>query len=254
MARDRHKEVNVAALMRSNRRKWAKTTIALLLGVLSMSILTFLFPRLSLTVVRFFWPTGIVWHGSETRPVVYLTFDDGPDQTNTPQVLSVLKARGVRATFFLVGERAAAHAALAKMICDEGHEIGNHGNTWGRTIGLSDADFEKDLIRAENTLAALPCYRKLFRPAAVMIRRSQVDVLSRHGYRCVLGSAYAFDPARPPVWFLTWATRQALRPGAIVVLHDGGPTSRQNTIDALPRIIDDAKRKGLSFEVLSALQ
>lgn len=221
------------------------------IAILVIGLAVFTFPRVTVNLLRAIWPSGIVWRGPTDKPVVYLTFDDGPDPENTPRLLDTLARQEVKATFFLVGERAASYPDIVARICAEGHEIGNHGNTWGRTIQLSDAEFKTDLARAEEQLSRFACYKKIFRPAAVMIRRSQVEYLHENGYQCVLGSAYAFDPARPPVSFLVWATRQALEPGAIVVLHDAGETSRQNSIAAVPGIISGARAKGLRFSPVS---
>ena len=65
---------------------------------------------------------------STSEPLVALTFDDGPDERLTPDVLDVLARRGVRATFFLVAERARDHPELARQVADAGHEIGLHGD------------------------------------------------------------------------------------------------------------------------------
>ena len=58
--------------------------------------------------------------------VAYLTFDDGPDDKNTPAVLDVLKEAGVKATFYVTGAQAKAHLEVLRRIYDEGHAIGNH--------------------------------------------------------------------------------------------------------------------------------
>jgi peptidoglycan-N-acetylglucosamine deacetylase len=197
------------------------------------------------------WP-GIRWRQPGGRPLVSLTIDDGPDPLFTTQLLRILRQRNIRATFFLVGERVRRYPELVNEICRDGHEIGNHGDTWRRTIGLDVAAFEQDVTQAEEALASYPCFRKLFRPAGIMFRRAHLDLLMQRGYECVLGSAYAFDPYRPPSRFIAWAISRAMRPGAVIVVHDSGG-DRTTTIDAIPAIIDAAERKGLTFVPASEL-
>ena len=212
----------------------------------------FVFSGAVVSVLQRFWPT-IVWHGPVEKPIIYLTFDDGPDEVYTAQILDILRDRKVRATFFLVGEKVAEHSEVIRHMCAEGHEIANHGTSLRRTIFMSPEDFEADLLQNEEILKPFGCYRKVFRPAGVMIRATQREVLEKHGYECVLGSAYAFDPYRPPARFIGWATRMALRPGSIIVLHDSGG-DRSASVAAVPLIIDAARAKGLSFEPLSLLK
>jgi peptidoglycan/xylan/chitin deacetylase (PgdA/CDA1 family) len=93
---------------------------------------------------------------------------------------------------------------------------------------------------------------KMFRPAGIYVRAKQLDVLMRLGYRCVLGSAYAFDPHRAPTSLIVWLIGRALRAGAIIVLHDSGG-NRTRSMRALPRIIAQARRRRLAFVRLSDL-
>src|SRR6516225_5676815 len=71
-------------------------------------------------------PFVAVWRGPRGDRRVALTLDDGPDPEATPRLLRLLASRGARATFFLIGERAARHRDLVRAMVAEGHEIGNH--------------------------------------------------------------------------------------------------------------------------------
>jgi len=194
----------------------------------------------------------ITWMGSGDRNYVALTIDDGPDPVYTPQILDILATKGIKATFFVVGDRALRYPDIIKRICAEGHQIGNHTGSWKRTIFLGQRQFENDLDATSVGLGSLPCATKFFRPAGIWIRSKQLQAVRDRGYRCVLGSAYAYDPARPPSRYIAWAIGRGLRPGAIAVIHDSGG-DRSATAAALPGIIVAAKRKNLKFVLLSEL-
>lgn len=194
----------------------------------------------------------IVWRVPTTRPFVALTFDDGPDPVYTPQILRILAEHHITATFFLIGERARAHPDIVAAIRKAGHEVGNHSDSRYPSVVLSAKRFEESLLRAQSTLALEDQGTKYFRPAGAWIRPAQVDSARRLGYTVVLGSAYGFDPYRPPTGFITWEIGRGLHPGAIIVLHDSGG-NRQNSVDALPRIIQLAKTRSLAFTSLSQL-
>jgi peptidoglycan-N-acetylglucosamine deacetylase len=195
---------------------------------------------------------SIVWRANITEPIIAISFDDGPDPVYTPQVLRILSDKDVKATFFLVGERAHSYPHLVAAIRANGHEIANHSDTWHRTLTLPLDQFEQDLLRAETTLGLTGEKKKFFRPAGVWARPNQIRVAKQRGYTVVLGSAYAFDPLKPPSGFIAWEIARALRPGAIIVLHDSGG-DRTNTVKALPRIIEVAKARRLEFVTMSRL-
>lgn len=206
----------------------------------------------------------IVWRVATSQPVAAITFDDGPDPRNTPQVLDILARHNVRATFFLVGEHARQHPELVERIRAEGHEIGNHTDSLGTTFFMSEDRFAASLRRAEQTLGlnaaadGTDCLlpgarrRKFFRPAGGTIRPSQAAIARRHAYTIVLGSSYAWDPAQPPATYIRWAISKNLAPGAIAVLHDA-KGDRSNTVAALEGILASGATKGLRWVTLSEL-
>lgn len=249
----------------TRRKRWL-----ILSGAAMAAVLAFLacVPLWAVRVLSWASPE-LVWYAETREPMVALTFDDGPDPANTPQVLETLARHNVRATFFLVGEHARQHPQLVERIRAAGHEIGNHTDSLGTTFFMSADAFEASLLRAERTLqlelpdgpepdaegAALvhPTPRlKLLRPAGGTIRPPQFERARRHGYTCVLGSSYAWDPAQPPTAYIRWAISKNLQPGAIVVLHDARG-DRSNTVAALEGILADARAKGLRWVTLSEL-
>ena len=193
----------------------------------------------------------ILWRVETQAPLVALTFDDGPAPDHTPEILALLTKHGARATFFLIGDRAAAYPALVGEIRSRGHEVGNHHYTIRSTLRMSDADFLKNLLRTESILA-LNGPSKLYRPPGGLIRRSQLALVSQHGYRCVLGSAYPYDPSRPPSQYIRWLVTKNLAPGSIVILHDGIADPSKMTA-ALDAILSAGEKKGLRFVTVGDL-
>jgi peptidoglycan/xylan/chitin deacetylase (PgdA/CDA1 family) len=194
----------------------------------------------------------IVWRVETWAPLVALTFDDGPHPVYTPQVLDILARHQARATFFLIGANARRHPELVARIRARGHEVGNHTDTNGRTVLMSMRRFSDSLLKAEAALGLMDARPKLFRPGGGWIRPAQLDLALQRGYTCVLGSAYAWDPKRPPAAYIRWAVATNLAPGAIVVLHDAGG-DRSNTVAALPGILDAGRSRGLRFVTVADL-
>ena len=177
------------------------------------------------------------------RPMVALSFDDGPHPVFTPQVLAILQQHNAHATFFLIGERALRHPELVAQIRAAGHEVGNHYCKDGSLLHHSGAKF-LDLLKQTEAALGITGSLKLFRPPGGVARSSHLRLAQANGYQCVLGSAYPHDPLHPPVWYIRWLITKNLTPGVIIILHDGiaNPTS---TIQALPAILAAANRQGL---------
>jgi peptidoglycan-N-acetylglucosamine deacetylase len=193
----------------------------------------------------------IVWRVETTEPLVALSFDDGPAPDHTPQVLEMLSKHRAHATFFLIGDRAAAHPELLGRLRSEGHELGNHYFTIRSTIRASDEDFLANLTRTEEILG-LHGPIKLFRPPGGLIRSSHLRLAEEHGYRVILGSAYPYDGSHPPPAYIRWLVTKNLAPGVIIILHDGiADPSRM--ISALDSILVSGERKGLRFVTVGEL-
>jgi peptidoglycan/xylan/chitin deacetylase (PgdA/CDA1 family) len=226
-------------------RRTVALTATVFAGIIGVVIA---WPQAVVRVLRTLFP-NVIWDICTQKPLIAMTFDDGPDPTFTPKVLEILREYGIPATFFLVGERVRRFPELLRQIHEQGHSIGNHTDSWRRTIQLGNDEFERDLLRTAQSIGL--CNRsKLFRPAGGLIRAGQIQVLRKYGYSVVLGSAYAFDPYRPPKKYIEWAITQGLKRGAIIVLHDSGG-DRSNSVEALPAIIENAQAAGYRFVNLS---
>lgn len=177
---------------------------------------------------------------------VALTFDDGPSPRTTPAILDILEKRGVRATFFMVGERAQRHPDLVARVAAAGHSIGNH--TWSHTHLTYDKDLlQAEVGRASELLGSLSgrAVRHL-RPPGGQHDAMVVSWLVRQGLHTVL---WSIDPpdgsGREPAAIASHVLGR-VEPGAVIVLHesdhDGAPT-----IAALLPIIDGIRTRGYSL-------
>jgi peptidoglycan/xylan/chitin deacetylase (PgdA/CDA1 family) len=197
------------------------------------------------------WYPGCLYQVPTQERLVGLTIDDGPDPASTPLILNELRRHDARATFFLITDRLQGQEPLVGRLMAEGHELGNHFTRDRPSILLSPRAFEADLLRSHRELA--PWGRLLWaRPASGWYSQAMIGVMQRHGYRCALGSVYPFDATIPSV---AWATRHILRnarPGAIVVLHDGGSRGRR-TARVLAEVLPELRRRGYRVVSLSEL-
>jgi len=194
---------------------------------------------------------GCLYQVSTRRPLLALTIDDGPDPASTPMIMAELRRHQARATFFLITDRIPGREPLVRRLLAEGHELGNHFTRDRPSIRLSPRAFEADLLRAHRSLA--PWGRTTWaRPGSGWYSQAMVRVMQRHGYRCVLGSVYPLDAAIPSV---AWAAGHILRnarPGAIVVLHDGGSRGRR-AARILAEVLPELRRRGYQVVSLSGL-
>jgi len=224
--------------------RWRRRVLGCALPVLGAAFLLLDQPGWLAGLLSWALP-DILWRVETRAPLVALTFDDGPAPDHTPRVLDILARHHARATFFLIGDRVEAHPALVQTLRDQGHELGNHSYTVRSSLHLSDDEFRTYLACTEAALK-LEGPIKLYRPPGGVIRPRHLAYVRQRGYRCVLGSAYPFDPARPPSAYIRWLVVKNLRPGAIVILHDGiADPSRM--LAALDDILAAGEAKGLRF-------
>src|SRR2546423_2966963 len=188
-----------------------------------------------------------------------LTFDDGPDPRFTPRISSYLAGRGHRATFFVLGRHVSAHPEVAAQVVEDGHELANHGRDH-RLLAFSLPGEVRDQIdsteEAVRGATGSPPAR-LFRAPHGVRSPWLVPTLRRLGYRLCGWDGRVFDTAEPGCDAIVERVAEVLRPGAIVLLHDGDGSgllgSREQTVGALPAILDEAEERGLRSVPLSVL-
>nr|HQU84290.1 polysaccharide deacetylase family protein [Pyrinomonadaceae bacterium] len=219
-------------------------------------------------------PSSYVMQRTGDQPgKIVLTFDDGPDAEWTPKILDILKEKGVKATFFVIGENGQENPELIKRIVAEGHEIGNHSFTHPNLGEVPQAVTEVELNATQRLIESLTgrstrLFRAPYFGDAEPRTPNEVEptvLAQKMGYLTV---GLHIDPDD---WKLTDdngkprtaddLVNETLKAaaidtpeerGSIVLLHDGGG-NRQATVEALPRIIDDLRAKGFQFTNVSEL-
>ena len=185
---------------------------------------------------------------------MYLTFDDGPS-AYTPQILSVLQAKGVPATFFVVGQNAAKHPTLVQQEHAAGRGIGNHSWDHQDLTTLPPVVVRSELRSTTDEIANLTGTRPtLWRPPYGSFNDTVTQTASSLGLSMRLWDVNPQDYTVPGVDAIVSRVVNSVSPGAIILLHDGSPgdnEDRSQTVAALPIIIDTLRSLGYSFGSLA---
>ena len=212
-------------------------------------------------------PTSYVIRRSGWVPhKVALTFDDGPSAEWTPQILDILKRKGVKATFFIVGENGETNPGLVQRILAEGHEIGNHTFTHPNVAEASAEGARLELNATQRLVEALTGRSmRLFRPPffgdaepTTPDEIMPVKIAQTLGYTTVGLRVDPDDWQGPSADLIVQRIMDRMADtnpetrGQIVLLHDAGG-DRSHTVAALPRIIDGLRAKGLEIVPVSEL-
>ena len=173
---------------------------------------------------------------SAARREVALTIDDGPDPEVTPRVLDILAAAGVRATFFCVGERVAAHPGLAREIVARGHAIENHTARHPYLFSLFGPwRLEREISDAQLTLYKVTGEAPAFFRAPAGLRNPLLQpILARAGLRLASWTRRGFDKVRGDARGVERRLLAGLAAGDILLLHDGRAA---RTADGTPVIL-----------------
>ncbi|WP_419814850.1 glycosyltransferase [Glacieibacterium sp.] len=201
------------------------------------------------------------------RPgLVALTFDDGPDGVWTPQILDILKAKNVHATFFIIGENGLIQRPLLQRLIAEGHNVGNHTYTHPNLANATTGETRLELNVTQRLFQAFTGHSlRLFRAPyfgdaepSTADEIAPVEQAQRLGYLSVGLHVDPDDWKRPGVQEIVdraLAGVEASNPersGNVVLLHDSGG-DRSETVAALPLLIDAMRAKGYRFVTIAEL-
>jgi peptidoglycan/xylan/chitin deacetylase (PgdA/CDA1 family) len=188
--------------------------------------------------------------------MVAMTFDDGPDPRWTPQVLRLLADHGAHATFFQIGDNALANRDLVADVLAGGHEIGNHTLDHAHLPTLSTEQIRREVMAGTDALVAAgappPTY---FRPPIGLTDGRVEAITEGQGLRtafwslCVEKYVNHTDVAAGTATLLG-----KVKPGAIILAHDGGIPDRTRTMESLPQLLDALTQQGYRIVSLGELE
>lgn len=196
-----------------------------------------------------------IWEVPVKEKVVAITFDDGPNDDYTPQVLDLLKKYNAKATFFLVGERVTKYPDVVRREITEGHEVANHTYTHARLQYLSEEQIKSQLDRTHDAIIkAAQVEPVLFRPPFGYYSERSINAVHELGYLTVMWSWHqdTFDWQNPGVYRIVSNVLKDTKKGDIVLFHDHGG-DRSQTIDALKQILPALQKQGYQFVTVSQL-
>lgn len=201
---------------------------------------------------------GAVTYGRGVRaPVIALTFDDGPSPDTTPRILDVLHDAGARATFFVLGKHAVHQPELVERMVREGHEVASHGWSHDILAFARPAKIHREITETARVLARAGAPTPTLLRAPHGFRGPHLNhIAAGLGYHLVGWTKGVFDTARPGADVIAARAASAIRPGAILLLHDAdgnGNADRSQTADALPAILASMQAQGLAAVTVSQL-
>lgn len=220
--------------------------------------------------------SSVIWRIPTTNPVLYLTFDDGPNPAVTFPVLEILKSFQAKATFFCVGENIVQHSPVYEKILEDGHATGNHTfhhlNGWKTgtreyllDIQHCDGVLKKEIEQSESgkgrqkftlhTQGQIPQtiirYPKLFRPPYGKLNPFQYSKL-KSAYSIVMWDVLSrdYDHKISKEICLGNVISHA-QSGSIVVFHDS-LKAKENLLFSLPKVLEYFSKKNYSFNSLAS--
>jgi peptidoglycan/xylan/chitin deacetylase (PgdA/CDA1 family) len=182
---------------------------------------------------------------------IAMTFDDGPNPQHTPRLLDMLRARNIKATFYVIGSNVDLYPQIVRRIVAEGHEIGNHSYTHRLLSKMSDAAVRDDLTRCRDAIgrAAGVQPRTLRPPYGGLLQRQREWIHAEFGYPTIMWSVDPLDWKRPGPSVVCSRILSKTTPGSIVLAHD----LHGATVDAMPATLDGLLQRGFQFVTVSQL-
>jgi peptidoglycan/xylan/chitin deacetylase (PgdA/CDA1 family) len=182
---------------------------------------------------------------------IAITFDDGPHPQNTPRLLDMLRARNIKATFYVIGQSVNLYPQIVRRTVAEGHEIGNHTHTHRLLSKLGNDEVRGEISRCRDAIAnaAGVTPRTLRPPYGGMLQAQREMIFNEFGTPVILWSVDPLDWKRPGAGVITSRILAGASAGGIVLAHD----LHGQTVDAMPATLDGLLRKGFQFVTVSQL-
>jgi peptidoglycan-N-acetylmuramic acid deacetylase len=194
---------------------------------------------------------GAFYKGDPISKNIYLTFDSGYENGNTPKILDVLKKEKVPATFFVTGHFLESQKKLSKRIVKEGHIIGNHSWSHPDFTAVSAAKIQEELEKVKARTKEITGQKemKYLRPPRGIFSERTLQITKDEGYTHVFWSLAYVDWNVKQQKGAEYAYNNIMRqihPGAVLLLH----TISKDNADALEKVIKDLKNRGYHFKSL----
>jgi len=200
----------------------------------------------------------IFWKSQKSNRGISITFDDGPNEPYTSQILNILDTFNIKATFFVIGKKVELYPDIVSRIVKNGHEIGNHSYNH-EVLPLKSPAFIKNQIRNTSDLIekVAGVRPELFR-APHGWRNPWVNRITKEeGCIPVAWTLGVWDTDHPGVEPIINRTLSKIQSGCVLLLHDGRGTEQNpdssQLVEALPVIIQKCKEKGYRFLKLSEM-
>lgn len=184
----------------------------------------------------------VICKAATNEKVIAITFDDGPHDTSTPQILSILRSANAEAAFFCIGKNIPGRESLIKNIVSEGHIIGNHSHTHHFWFDMFSAEkMLDDMQRMDSeTRITTSLQPKLFRPPYGVMNPNLKKAILAGGYIPVGWSVRSMDTVAKNAGALRRKMINKLNPGAVFLFHDTSAA----TIAMLPAFINEVHARG----------
>ncbi|MCM3630895.1 polysaccharide deacetylase family protein [Paenibacillus glycanilyticus] len=205
---------------------------------------------LTLAELREKYRSTFLLEGDSKEKRVALTFDDGPDETFTPLVLDVLKKAGVKATFFVVGNRIEANPEIFQRILNEGHAVGNHSYSHPNFLKLSDEDFRDEINATDKLIKTYIGYLpSLVRPPYGGVTEDQINWLASMEKKIINWNVDSLDWKGLKAEEVYANIMNATKNGSIILQHSAGGEGEDLTgsVEALGRVIAKLKAKNMEL-------
>jgi peptidoglycan-N-acetylglucosamine deacetylase len=182
---------------------------------------------------------------------IAISFDDGPAENFTAQILDILKAEEVKATFFCIGNRIAGNEAVLKEVHADGHIIGNHSYSHHFWFDMYSAKkMQKDLKQMDTEMEKVTGLKpRLFRPPYGVTNPNLAKAIRNRGYTPVGWSVRSLDTVAKNEQQLLNKINAGIKPGAVFLFHD----TCKITVNVLPQFIREVKKRGYNIIPLDKL-
>ncbi|MTI81728.1 MAG: polysaccharide deacetylase family protein [Firmicutes bacterium] len=190
---------------------------------------------------------------NKNEKVALLTFDDGPDIRNTPEILDILKRHDIKGMFFVTGQACSKQPDLLRRIANEGHVIANHTFNHKVIKGLGTEQITEEITLTNKTITRLTNQPvEYFRPPTGAYSKKEAELINELGLKVLMWDCGLEKVAiKTPKGLVNHLLgRIEGQDQLMLLLHDGSPRnrySRKNTVKALPILIEELKARGYKF-------